>query len=142
MFDKEQIRQAIKAYGVCTPNRYYTMTYKGYNEWDIFPSGAYTPFSPIRPSYLYDYDAYFITDKTGKPLDIRILDTKESFQERLVNAYYKSQHTTRDTLCIRSTIIITKVERFRLRKTYCSIIQKGGGSVLLDYKVKGNMFWI
>lgn len=142
MFTKEQIKQAIKAYGRCEPNRYYVMRYKGDNEWSIYACGAYTPFSPCRASYLYDYDAYFITDKTGKPLDLRILDTKECFQERVANAYYISQHSKRDALCITNMLIIHKVKSFRFRKTYCSVIQQGGGSVLLDYKVKGHMFWV
>lgn len=142
MFSKEQIKQAIKAYGDGFPNCYYVMKYKGNNKWLIYSCGAYTPASPCRASYMYDYDAYFITDKTGKPLDIRILNTKECFQERLVNAYYNSQHVGSDTLCISNMIIIINVKSFRFSKTYCSVIQEGGSSVLLDYKVKGHMFWV
>lgn len=141
MFTKDQIKQAIKAYGRCARNRYYVMEYKGDNNWSIYACGAYTPFSPCKASYLYNYDAYFITDKTGKPLDIRILNTKECFQERIVNAYYNSQHSTRDALCI-AGMIINKAKRFRFRKNYCAIIQEGRASVLMDFNIKGSIFWL
>lgn len=142
MFSKEQIKQAIKAYGKAVPNHYYVMKYKGGNQWVIYTGGGYTPQSPYKPSYIYDYDAYFITDKTGKPLDIMILDTKDCFRERLINSYYTSQNKERNALCISNSFIINNVESFRFRSDFCNVMQKGGAYVLIDYQVKGRIFWV
>lgn len=142
MFSKEQIRQAIKAYGKTAPNCWYAMKYKGDNQWEIYRGGKYTPESPYKPPYIYDYDAYFITDKTGKPLDIMISGTKDSFRERLINAYYTSQHDKHNALCITYRTIINNVTDFSFRTGYCSIRQQGGASVLIDYRTKGQIFWL
>ena len=141
-FSRQQIVQAIKAYGKGTPNCYYVMRYKGDNQWAIYTAGDYTPKFPYKPSYIYDYDAYFITDKTGKLLDIMILDTKDCFRERIINAYYTSQHKERNALCISNSFIINNAESFRFRCGFASVMQKGGAYVLIDYSVKGRIFWI
>lgn len=141
MFSKDQIKRAIKAYGETEPNCYYLMKYKGDTIWEIYRAVTYLPEYPIKQSYFYDYDAYFITDKAGKPLDIRILGTKEYFSERLINAYYMSQRKTHDTLCISVYVMICDVRGFRFRKDYCSVLQHGEGRVLIDYRTKGNIFW-
>ena len=142
MFSKEQVKQAIKAYGKGTPNCYYAMKYKGENQWNICRTSCYTPKHPNTPVWLYDYDAYFVTDNAGKPLDIRISGTKEYFRERLINSYYKSQKMPHDTLCISLYVMIRKVKGFRFRKDYCTVLQHGGGSTLIDYRMRGNIFWV
>lgn len=142
IISKDQIKQAIKAYGDGLPNSYYVMKYKGDNEWAIYLSIRYNPKRPYKPPYLWDYDAYYITDKTGKPLDIRVLNTKDCFRERVIDAYYEAQHKRHDTLCISNIFIISNIKYFRFKHNFCSVWQYGGANVIIDYRVKGRIYWL